>query len=362
MYDKAADERVIEIGVDETGRGCLAGSVVAAAVYLRNPTIKGLADSKTLKPHAITRIAIQLHREENTSYGFGEVTAQDIDRLNILNASLHAMRLAIQDLTTKLIATGELKPNDKVNVLVDGEYLPDLDALTETPLQVSSKAIPHGDALVPSIMAASIVAKHKRDSDMRRIALEFPHFSFAAHVGYPTPQHREELRAHGPTEIHRKSFRLDYDADNASVGRRRTSTTVHNATPAPAPRRERANTIINEELPTTPRRGDVVTRERASTFDTEAPSETSSYATMTRRMTRSRARAHSLVSDVDSEAISASSTDSTRGESPVSSNSPASPVASVISSPLSVFKKVTKALRTADEPETPRSGPNSVKS
>lgn len=174
-------------GVDEVGRGPLAGPVVAAAVILDPLAVPdGLADSKEL---ALAR------REElfgtilasALAVGIGSASASEIDRINIRQATLLAMRRAVTALP--------LKP---ALVLVDGNDPPQLAC--------SCEAIIGGDALISSIAAASIIAKVTRDRMMARLSLAYPAYGFASHVGYGTAQHRAALKAHGPCPAHRYSF------------------------------------------------------------------------------------------------------------------------------------------------------------
>ena len=174
-------------GVDEAGRGPLAGPVVAAAVILDelNP-IKGLADSKKLT--ALRREALYDEiRAKALCCSIALATAEEIDSLNILQATMLAMKRAVEGL--------RLKPH---KVLVDGNRLPTLVILAE--------AIVKGDALVPSISAASILAKVYRDRWCAQFHLEYPQYGFAGHKGYGTAAHLAALRLHGACPQHRRSF------------------------------------------------------------------------------------------------------------------------------------------------------------
>jgi ribonuclease HII len=174
-------------GVDEAGRGPLAGPVVAAAVILDelNP-IKGLADSKKLT--ALRREALYDEiRAKALCCSIALATAEEIDSLNILQATMLAMKRAVEGL--------RLKPH---KVLVDGNRLPTLVILAE--------AIVKGDALVPSISAASILAKVYRDRWCAEFHLEYPQYGFAGHKGYGTAEHLATLRLHGACPQHRRSF------------------------------------------------------------------------------------------------------------------------------------------------------------
>ncbi len=174
-------------GVDEAGRGPLCGPVVAAAVIL-DPArpIAGLADSKKLGEAARERLA-SLIRERALAWAVAEAGVEEIDRLNILQASLLAMQRAV--------AAMSIVPTE---VLVDGNRCP--------PLAMPARAVIGGDAIVAEISAASILAKTVRDETMRRLHLDWPHYGFAAHKGYPTAAHLAALRAHGVTPVHRRSF------------------------------------------------------------------------------------------------------------------------------------------------------------
>ena len=174
-------------GIDEAGRGPLAGPVVAAAVILddENP-IKGLADSKKLTALRRERLFDEI-RAKALCCSIAEASVEEIDQLNILQATLLAMRRAVEGL--------RLKPN---KVLVDGNRLPVLDVLAE--------AIVKGDSKVPAISAASILAKVHRDRLCDEWHAQFPQYGFDNHKGYGTATHLDALRAHGPCPWHRRSF------------------------------------------------------------------------------------------------------------------------------------------------------------
>lgn len=174
-------------GVDEAGRGPLAGPVVAAAVILDdlNP-IAGLADSKQLTPARRERLYDEI-RARALCCSVAEASVEEIDQLNILQATLLAMRRAVEGL--------RLKPT---KVLVDGNRLPVLDVLAE--------AIVKGDAKVPAISAASILAKVHRDRWCDHYHQQFPQYGFANHKGYGTAEHLAALRLHGACPQHRRSF------------------------------------------------------------------------------------------------------------------------------------------------------------
>ncbi|MBA3784112.1 MAG: ribonuclease HII [Acidobacteria bacterium] len=176
-------------GVDEVGRGCLAGAVVAAAVILNlsKPLPKGLNDSKKITAKNRERIADEI-RENAVCYAIAQVEADEIDRINILQATKKAM----------ITAVGKLNPA--------ADFLL-IDALGLKEINLPQKAIIGGDAISASIAAASIIAKTYRDNLMRQLDEIYPEYGFSNHVGYGTKQHFEALRKHGACPLHRKTFR-----------------------------------------------------------------------------------------------------------------------------------------------------------
>jgi len=174
-------------GVDEVGMGPLAGPVVAAAVvFAPGRALSGVADSKQLTRLARERMAEKIRRRA-LGIGVGLVEPGEIDRLNIYQAGLKAMRLAVCAL-----------PVEPDHVVVDARHIPGL-AIPQT-------RYGHGDAFVYSIAAASIVAKVHRDELMRRLDTEYPQYGFCRHVGYATREHLAALRRFGPSPLHRRSF------------------------------------------------------------------------------------------------------------------------------------------------------------
>jgi ribonuclease HII len=179
-------------GIDEAGRGPLAGPVVAAAVILRRGRpIDGVADSKTLTPDERTRLSVII-RGTAVCFGIGWADRAEIDALNILQATFLAMRRAVLAMT--------LTPD---HVLVDGNQLPHLGGFG---VRVTARAIIGGDATEPAISAASILAKTARDDYMNHMDTLYPAYSFASHKGYATPEHQRLLELHGPCPLHRRSF------------------------------------------------------------------------------------------------------------------------------------------------------------
>ena len=176
-------------GIDEAGRGALAGPVVAAAVILPiECQIEGLKDSKQLTPKQ-REILVDLIQSQAISVGVGITDNHTIDQINILQATLQAMNKAVSQLA--------YQPD---YLLVDGSKMPDS--------HISGEAIPKGDNLSVSIAAASVVAKTTRDRLMIEFDRIYPEYSFQQHKGYPTVLHRRAIAQFGPTEIHRKTFKL----------------------------------------------------------------------------------------------------------------------------------------------------------
>ena len=174
-------------GVDEAGRGPLAGPVYAAAVILdAQRPLAGLADSKTLSAAKREKLA-QAIQSEARAWAIASASVEEIDRLNILQASLLAMQRAVEALA--------ITPQ---RVLVDGLFCP--------PLSCAAEAIVKGDSKIAEIAAASILAKTARDAEMLRLDALYPQYAFARHKGYPTAEHMHLLILHGVSPVHRRSF------------------------------------------------------------------------------------------------------------------------------------------------------------
>ncbi|MEO0033835.1 MAG: hypothetical protein RIS94_3593 [Pseudomonadota bacterium] len=194
LSSRPALSRVV-IGVDEAGRGPLAGPVVAAAVILCKPRPSGLDDSKKLKP--ARRAVLEEQIKRRCRWAVGVVEADAIDRLNIFGATMLAMTLAVQDLCR------QLQDEDVHEVLVDGNLTPHG---RHPDWCWPARPIVGGDAIEPCISAASIIAKEHRDRIMRAHAQVHPHYGWDRNAGYGTPEHMDALRRHGPTPLHRRSF------------------------------------------------------------------------------------------------------------------------------------------------------------
>ncbi len=187
-FAAVAGRSVYLCGVDEAGRGPLAGPVSAAAVILDvDRPIAGLADSKVLSSAERTRLALIIRRDA-AAFAIAYASVDEIDQINILQATMLAMRRAVMALS--------IAPR---KVLVDGNRCPDV------PYPV--RAIVKGDAVVPSISAASILAKTARDEIMHSLAADYPAYGFDQHKGYGTKAHLDALQRHGPCAAHRRSFR-----------------------------------------------------------------------------------------------------------------------------------------------------------
>ena len=175
-------------GVDEAGRGPLAGSVVAAAVILdENNLIEGLNDSKKLSQKRRTELAHEI-RTKALAWGVGEASVQEIDQINILQATLLAMRRAVEALT--------IVPNQ---ALIDGNRCP-------IGLPCPAEAIIGGDAKIAAIAAASILAKTVRDAQLIALHEQYPMYGFNQHMGYPTAKHLQALQEHGVSPVHRRTY------------------------------------------------------------------------------------------------------------------------------------------------------------
>jgi ribonuclease HII len=183
---------IMMAGVDEAGRGPLAGPVIAAAVMLDpEQPIAGLADSKQLTPATRARLAVEI-RARSLAWAIGAASVEEIDALNILQATLLAMRRALLALAQR-----------PAHILIDGNQRPRLDDVFG---DCRIETLVKGDALVPAIGAASILAKTYRDRLMMQLDAEYPGYGLAHHFGYPTALHIKALGELGPSAVHRRSF------------------------------------------------------------------------------------------------------------------------------------------------------------
>jgi ribonuclease HII len=192
-------------GIDEAGRGPLAGPVCAAAVVLPGAfPVEILGDSKKLSPSAREKARILIYGGAS-AWGIGWASAAEIDELNILKASLLAMKRAFLAMLRYKPPQGEGLGKDGVvpeelNAIVDGNFVPELP--------IPCRALVKADALIPAVMAASILAKTARDRMMERYSWFYPEYGYERHKGYPTKAHRRQISLRGPSPIQRKSFRL----------------------------------------------------------------------------------------------------------------------------------------------------------
>lgn len=192
-------------GIDEAGRGPLAGPVCAAAVILSDDFPRGLLnDSKKLSPAKRDALQRQIRRDA-LAWGIGWASHTEIDEINILQASLLAMKRAFEEMLRNFAMKTQTAEKDILSrgdftAVADGLYAPDIPAAC-TPMVKA-------DAKVPEVMAASILAKTARDALMDEMALLYPHYGYEKHKGYPTKAHREAVLKHGPSPIQRLSFKV----------------------------------------------------------------------------------------------------------------------------------------------------------
>ena len=191
--------KYVEVGLDEVGRGCLAGSVVAAAViFPLDFKHSVLTDSKKLSPKERQNVELEI-KQQALAWAIAEASVEEIDSYNILNASILAMHRALDKIFAQKIILPEL-------ILVDGNkfkpYVPK-NAVQALPHQ----CIVQGDAKFYAIAAASVLAKNYRDAQMHKLALQYPQYDWDKNVGYPTAKHKEAIKTHGLTPHHRKTFK-----------------------------------------------------------------------------------------------------------------------------------------------------------
>ena len=192
-------------GIDEAGRGPLAGPVCAAAVILSEDFPKYfLDDSKKLSPSLREELAALIYSKA-LAWGIGWASAGEIDEINILKASLLAMKRAFEQmLISKAIAKSGLP--ESIEVIVDGLYVPDISMPSAA--RGSCRALVKADAKIPEVMAASILAKTTRDQEMDRYSDLYPEYGYDTHKGYPTAAHRAAIARYGPSPIQRMTFKI----------------------------------------------------------------------------------------------------------------------------------------------------------
>ena len=192
------EDKLLICGIDEAGRGPLAGPVCAAAVILGDNFPRDLLnDSKKLTAAKREQLQRQIC-EDALAWGLGWASHTEIDEINILQASLLAMKRAFEEMAGK----GSLLLGENMTVIVDGTFTPDIASMVK-----SCTALVKADAQVPEVMAASILAKTARDKYMDEMALKYPQYGYEKHKGYPTKAHREMIKKNGPSPIQRLSFR-----------------------------------------------------------------------------------------------------------------------------------------------------------
>lgn len=175
------------VGIDEVGRGCWAGPVVAGAVILKSP-IDGLRDSKKLSKKQRQKLSVKIY-EQSLAYGLGWVEASMVDEIGINPAVQLAMKRALDEISV-----------DYDEIIIDGH-------INQFPDNIKARAVIKADDLIPAVSAASIIAKEARDQYMADISSEYPEYGFDQHVGYGTALHMEKLKLHGVTEFHRRSYK-----------------------------------------------------------------------------------------------------------------------------------------------------------
>ncbi len=204
LFSAPLTQEALVAGADEAGRGCLAGPVVAAAViFPEGFDLMGLDDSKVLKAEERDRLSAEI-RQLATGWGIGLAWMDEIARINILQASLMAMTRAVAAMRIRMKAEG-LVP---ARLLIDGtQIIPPMYFRKFGMPAPEQEAVVDGDALVPAISAASILAKTFRDELMVKLDARWPEYGFARHKGYGTKEHREALAKFGPCPLHRLDFR-----------------------------------------------------------------------------------------------------------------------------------------------------------
>ena len=205
LFSAPDTQQLLTAGTDEAGRGCLAGPVVAGAVIFADGFDRmGLDDSKVLKPEERDRLAEEI-RSLAVGWGIGLAWMNEISRINILQASLMAMTRAVAAMRLRMHAK---EKNVPARLLIDGtQIIPPLYFRQFGIPLPEQEAVVDGDAKIPSISAASVLAKTFRDELMTRLDARWPEYGFARHKGYGTKEHRDALKKYGPCPLHRLDFR-----------------------------------------------------------------------------------------------------------------------------------------------------------
>jgi len=193
-------------GIDEAGRGPLAGPVYAAAVILDNDFPVGFLNDSKKMTSSLRGKAREIIIEKAFAWGVGSASHTEIDKINILQASLLAMKRAFEDMLEKYRKTISLY--DNITVIADGNYTPVINIDNKLINIKECKAVVKADAQIPEVMAASIIAKTSRDSYMEKMALLYPQYGYEKHKGYPVKAHREAVHRFGPSPIQRLSFKV----------------------------------------------------------------------------------------------------------------------------------------------------------
>lgn len=205
LFSAPDAQQMLTAGADEAGRGCLAGPVVAGAVIFSDGfDLMGLDDSKVLKPEERDRLAGEI-RSLAVGWGIGLAWMNEISRINILQASLMAMTRAVAAMRVRMRVTDRAVP---ARLLIDGtQIIPPLYFRQFGIPLPEQEAVVDGDAKIPSISAASVLAKTFRDDLMTKLDARWPEYGFARHKGYGTKEHRDALKKYGPCPLHRLDFR-----------------------------------------------------------------------------------------------------------------------------------------------------------
>jgi len=203
-------DKLIICGIDEAGRGPLAGPVYAAAVILNSGgEFNFLNDSKKLSPSDREHARKEIYKKA-FAWGIGFASHTEIDEINILMASLLAMKRAFDDMLKRNVNIKQLPAENKIKVIIDGKFtpskLPPEKSFEAPEINALCEAMVKADSQIKEVMAASILAKTERDDFMREMSLRYPQYGYEKHKGYPTKEHREAVLKYGPSPIQRLTF------------------------------------------------------------------------------------------------------------------------------------------------------------